>query len=371
MRSAFGIVLTLVLAVFFGIVGYSIAAPVIERLSAEAESPTTVPLETTTTAMTEMQPETTAAVSAAATSVPAETTVTTTGTEPAVTRFAEPVQLAYCVPEESLTDPELLELTAESLRSQGYTAMIFPLKSAGGKLLYASENEAASVSNAFEAGAPSLADLAAVASMRNMQCMARFDTLNDNIYPAAYQNGAYCIADEGGRWLDTAEERGGKPWLSPFSDSARAYLSSLCGEINDAGFTGIFCTDLMFPLFRDSDVSLLGSYVNDSVRRREALAAVMTEITNAAPGAVYTCGVHEENNTETIGAVAADAPVCVMIAPTDPASAAAQLTEAVALLEGRELIPWVLRGTMDDTSLNAVLDSLYEAGYRKMVVSEK
>lgn len=369
MRSAFGMILTLVLAVFFGIVGYSIAAPVIERLSAEAESPTTVPAETTTTAMTEMQTETTSAA-ALTTSAPAETTVTTTATEPAVTRFAEPVQLAYCLPEESLTDPELLELTAESLRSQGYTAMVFPLKTAGGKLLYASETEAASVSNAFDADAPSLADLAAVASLRNMQCMARFDTLNDNIYPAAYQNGAYCIADEGGRWLDTAEERGGKPWISPFTDAARAYLSSLCGEITDAGFTGIYCTDLMFPYFRDSDVSLLGSYVNDSVRRRDALAAVMTEMVNAAPGAVYTCGVHEENNTETIGAIAADAPVCVMIAPADPASAAAQLTEAVSLIEGRELIPWVLRGAMDDASLNAVLDSLYEAGYRKMVVSE-
>lgn len=363
MRSALGILVTIVLAVFAGIVGYSIGAPVMERLSAEADSPTTVPAETTVTTTTTAQTDTTAATTV---TTAAETTVTTTTERTVPQRFDEPVQLAYCVAPENMYDTEYLEMTAESLSAQGYTAMMFPLKDAGGALLYQSGTDAAKTAKAFSEQALPLSELTAITSMRGMSCMACFDMLNDNVYPAAYQNGAYCFADSGSRWLNTSEEKGGKPWISPFTEPARGYLSALAEEIHAAGFSRICCTDLMFPLFRDSDVSILGSYVKNSERRAEALSAAMAGMTDAA---VYTCALNDENAPEAIAAIPSDAPVCVQIAPASPDQVQTLLRQATGFAGDRPFVPWVIRGEMSDSDLDAAIEALYNAGYREIIVS--
>ena len=370
MRSALGIVLTLLLTVFAGIVGYSIAAPVIERLSAEAESPTTVPAETTsTTTMQQTETTTSASVttSTSYTESTVETTVSTSKTIPQ--RFSEPVQLVYCVPEENMNDAELLNITAESLVSQGYNAMMFPLKSVGGSLLYSSGVSEAQTCGASDPARLSLEDLTQIAWTRGMSCMALFDTLNDNLYPAGFQSGAYCIT-EGGRWLDTAEERGGKPWISPFSESARGYLSALTQEISGAGFSRIYCSDLIFPHFRDSDIRYLGSYVKNPERRAEAISAVMSGITDSASGALYTGKYGEETTAEVVSALSPETAVSLQISPSSAAKSKEQLSAARNLAGDRPFIPWVVRGAMTESELNAVLDMLYESGYREIVVSD-
>lgn len=365
MRSALGVFLTLVLAAFAGVVGYSIAAPITERLAAEAESPTTVPPETTTvTTETTTAPASTSSAQSTSEVTTATTTAATAVTVPP--RFDEPVQLIYCASEETVTDADLLEITVESLAQQGYTAMMLPLKTAGGTLLYRSGVEAAQVSGASAEDLPALAALSDTISQRGLSAMALFDTLNDQAYPSAYTNGAYTIADSGQRWLDTKVENGGKPWLSPFTEYGRSYLAQLAAEITEAGFSRLFCHDFIFPTFRDSDVSYIGSFVRSEERRAEALGDVITAISDAAAGTVYA---YTEGEELQIADLPEGVTVYMKLTPSSSENALAQLQAAQSLAGEKAVIPWVIRGTLNDTALDEILHALYDAGCREMVVS--
>lgn len=402
MRSALGIVLTVLIAAVLGVVGYSIAGPVVTRLTAEAEHPTQTddPYFTSeadsspdSAAVTEETAETTT-TAASTTTAPAETTsetetTTTTETAQEVTPRFEGVTLGYVISPQTAADPKLLETALQRSTAQGYTAIVLPAKLSGGKLTYASENAEAQKCGA-SAESPALSELIGAASAKGLSVIADMNLLEDNLFPSQYSDGSYQIKDNHGRWLDRAESDGGKPWLSPYTEHAKRYLTALAGELTDAGCSEILCSGMTFPRFRTSDEALLGKQVNDSEKRTDALISVLdamkeqSVIAYSVSLADAVSGKAEALDPDRLSGCA----VCMTIdfgdfaesfqvgekrysisgkTPADQTDVL--LSAAKALCGDCELIPCFVRGELDEEALDAVLTAANEAGCRQILVT--
>ncbi|MBR6107787.1 MAG: hypothetical protein IKQ39_07230 [Oscillospiraceae bacterium] len=400
-RSALGTVVMLVLIAALGFVGYHIVGPVVSRMRAEEQNPTTTPepffAETTVLAAeASATTETTTATVTTTTSVTVTTTVTeqttaTTAEQPS--RFGEGVTVAYLAEASTLTDLDSVEAEAMTLYAQGYRAMVLPMKETGGMLHYAS-----GVQNAVGCGA-SNADMLTLREIRNaanryhIQCIAMMSTLEDKTYPNTFMDGSYTFKDGTTRWLDAKPEKGGKPWLSPFADGARNYLSALAGELSGGGFVPVICTDTRFPDFFDSDAELLGSRITDPERRKEALVSVLNAIADKAPEACCMIDLH----SYAAGSEEAFVPdklkmksVCVQIdirdftepfsvngERYDPTSLA--FADKVSMLvrasdkaaAGKKMIPCIVRNDLSDAELDAVIAALKSSGHSMILVTDK
>lgn len=287
MRSAIGTVLTLIVVVVLGIVGYNIVGPVVTRLQLEAQSPTTTPEPyfTDTPPAVTGEPVAEASGTAAADTATTEavTTAAETTTEPVTTPFPTGIEVACLVSVEALQDLDSVEAAAKACAEQGYTTMILPLKTDDGMLLYASAVEQARTCGASNDSMLTLREIVNAANRYGIRCTAQFSTLKDHTYSNCFMAGSYVFADSSTRWLDDKPEEGGKPWLNPFDDASGDYLSALAAEIEAGGFTGIICKDTVFPPFFQSDADLLGAHIMDAAKRKTALLSVLNQISADAP----------------------------------------------------------------------------------------
>lgn len=154
----------------------------------------------------------------------------------------------------------------------GCTYVIVPLKQTGGEIYYASSVEGARGCGAVKSDL-TLSDIVNAIKEKGLTPIAEVSTLYDNLYSQVYTVASYKFQEDGTTsWWDNSQEKGGKPWLSPYSDYSKQYLASLAAEISAAGFTEIICTDFVFPPFRDSDVELLGNYVVEKDRYKALLS---------------------------------------------------------------------------------------------------
>lgn len=140
-----------------------------------------------------------------------------------------------------------------------------PLKARGGGLYYASSVSEAGLCGAVKSSL-TLKEITAAVRDAGFKPIAELSLLNDSIFPAAYPDSSYKVADGGSMWIDDALDSGGKPWMSPLSELTQSYLSSLADEVAGADFERVICSDVVFPPFRESDLALLGEDVKKSDR---------------------------------------------------------------------------------------------------------
>ena len=99
---------------------------------------------------------------------------------------------------------------------------------------------------------------------RNIR-IADINVLRDNI--AGFNKDAgFTFEGTTSSWYDNSIEKGGKPWISPFSDKTKEYLTQIATEVSSAGFDTIICSDVIFPPFRNSDLNYIGQTVKDPNR---------------------------------------------------------------------------------------------------------
>ncbi len=256
-------------------VGYSAGGPVIEFLEDQGiitatTAPASEPDETLVTASDE-----------------AETRETET-TQPVQEAFA---MSGYYLDAQALSTQQTLRTALASV-PMGITHVIVPLKTVGGNLHYATTIADASTSSTVVA-ATELGVIYDTISEQGYTPVAAINALEDSIYPKVYADAAYRIAGTQERWLDAAPENDGKPWLSPFSDLAIDYLSSLSAEAVQAGFTVILCEGLTFPQFSEDDLAQLDPRAG-SADRGSALVNTANAMQQAADGAVFLVAVDGE-----------------------------------------------------------------------------
>ncbi len=259
LRGVLSVCFTFVVAGIIGTVGYSIAKPILEMnrtddVQEESAAQTTMP-----------ETQTASYPPSALEQALSTTTVVTTPvvTEPVVRE----IQYAVRLPETALENADTLNaaIAAAKLNVPEMQMAVIPMKVQGGVILYDSEVALAKTCGA-EQGTLTASDIVRIARENGCGAIASCSLLYDNLVPDGDPQAGYLTVDDGSRWLDNKKDAGGKPWISPFSESARQYLSDLITEMADAGFAEIWCSDLIFPRFRETDLNYLGDKVKDPAR---------------------------------------------------------------------------------------------------------
>ena len=146
-----------------------------------------------------------------------------------------------------LNTPESIEQTAQTLAGQGVNYAMVTLKDSSGYVTYAS-----GVANAARSIAATTIDASATAAalkangITPVACICAF---RDPI--ACYTDREMAIRYTGSDylWLDAAADAGGKPWLSPYSDMACAYIGDLIEEAYSMGYEQVILSAVQFPSY--------------------------------------------------------------------------------------------------------------------------
>ena len=248
-KTLISILLICLLGAGFGVFSYSVAKPVSDFLKEDRH--------------------TIIAESSAVESSDAEKT-TETQEEVVVSNIPKSVH-AYTLSDNDLKSTKSLEAALSAEKLKMYNTVAVPLKLKGGKLIYSTKNSVIWYKEILNAGMTLDYIVSAIekAGKKPAACM---DVLNDNIYPKVYNEAGYTNEVDGSMWLDDTEENNGKPWLSPYSDTAKTYIQELSEEIASAGFEYIIAGGINYPDFTEDDERAIGSEVSSNDRRLELVA---------------------------------------------------------------------------------------------------
>ncbi|MDR0991998.1 MAG: putative glycoside hydrolase [Ruminococcus sp.] len=186
---------------------------------------------------------------------------------------------AVTLPPEALLSKTALTDNLNSAMTAGFTAVVVPLKTEGGALLYKSTAEMA-VSAGIVTAPMTATDISSAIKEMGMTPVCSINLLEDNTSFTDYR-GVYKFASDESRWLDNRLENGGKPWISPFDADATEYLRYISDEVTKGGFEKVIFTGLVFPPFRNSDLNYIGDIVK-SENRSDSLIKLFETVAKAA-----------------------------------------------------------------------------------------
>ena len=243
MIPALSVALTFLIAVAIGVVGYSVAKPLLQYDG-------------------KVQPD----LSVAETAQPATTAIPVATQTETVPATEAPTEAAACesgvrLSAEALQSADALQQALAKARSDSPNGklLVIPLKVQGGAVLYQTNVETAKQCGAAQ-GNLTLPQITAAAMEQGWTPVAECSLLYDNLLPKFRVEAGYQTAD-GSQWLDNSADNGGKPWASPLSTVTLQYLTELTQEIAASDFSQIWFADAVFPPFRDSDLAYIGSSV--------------------------------------------------------------------------------------------------------------
>lgn len=223
---------TVLIASFFTVIGYSIAKPFGEIGEAKDNSSSPDNIESTI-------------------SYDKDTENISRGTK------------AYWLKDTEIESIESLESMLDKV-DKNYNMVVIPLKIEGGKLNYNSSNEGAVLAGSGNEIA--IASITETVKRYGFTPAASINTMQDNLYPTANKNSGFLVKSTKTLWLDSTQKDKGKPWMDPASSSTKEYLSSLSGEIAQAGFEYIISTNVEYPAFSENALKEIGESVTDSGR---------------------------------------------------------------------------------------------------------
>lgn len=261
-KGIVAIILTVVAAGALVFLGYSIGEPIMNffknlNANSDATDPWTPPVS-------ESQPiETDDMSSSSSTEAPEQSPVSGS---------------SIMLSDDALLSSDALKKAVETAKADGYTTVILPMKLQGGRLNYRSTVEMAVNAEVSAENGMTASEIAGIVKASGIKAIAKISVLNDNIVPKMYKSTGYTFEDGATQWLDNRPDNGGKPWISPFSEKARGYISDIAKEIDSAAFDGILCSDVSFPTFRKKDLGYIGEIVK-SPDRYKALVNVLNIFT--------------------------------------------------------------------------------------------
>ena len=283
LKRALRILLGLIVIAALVFVGYSIGKPILNYLNKENENTDNVEEPWTPPAVTS-EVTGTSNTNEDSTEVTAEPSETETSTDEIINTNG---LTAYMLPENALSDPSQFSALLDQVKADGYTAVSVTLKAKGGKIYYSTASTMAKSDENAVVGNMPIQQIASLIKNSGLKMIAELNILEDNNRYGEYRDGSYHALD-GSTWLDTAAEKGGKPWLSPFDDDTKEMVRFMANEVSTAGFDYITVSGLTFPTFRNSDLNLLGDTVKDA-NRYKALIELANIVQTAA----------NEHNTKT------------------------------------------------------------------------
>ncbi len=261
LKRALRILLGLIVIAALVFVGYSVGKPILNYLNKQDENTDNVEEPWTPPAVTSGVTET-SDTSGDSTEVTVEPSETVTSPDNKINSSG---LTAYMLSEDALSDPSQFSALLNHAKADGYTAVSVTLKAKGGKIYYSTASTMAKSDENAVVGNMPIQQIASLIKNSGLKMIAELNILEDNNRYGEYRDGSYHALD-GSTWLDTAADKGGKPWLSPFDDDTKELGRYMADEVSAAGFDYITVSGLTFPTFRNSDLNLLGDTVKDANR---------------------------------------------------------------------------------------------------------
>ncbi|MBQ5310966.1 MAG: hypothetical protein ILP19_02850 [Oscillospiraceae bacterium] len=191
---------------------------------------------------------------------------------------------AFMLDSGATADMQTLSLALDNAAADGCGAVIIQMKTEGGIYRYKTEIEAVALCAQSPVQSElSAEDICGAVTARGLVPVAYISVLTDNNRYGDDRLGAYRSSD-GKVWVDGNPALGGKPWISPFEDSAVTILCDTMTELGNAGFSRIICGDFIFPEFEERDLAMIDG-VSSGEERSAALTGLAKRMTNAARGA--------------------------------------------------------------------------------------
>lgn len=162
-----------------------------------------------------------------------------------------------------VADPQAFSQALQQAVEQGYDSILFDLKSQDGTVHYTIDyNEP--VNARVTAEHP--IDLQQTAQQildAGLMPVASIYTFHDNIYPLADNSASTYYMDSDVLWVDDAPDKGGKPWIDPFTQSGQDYIRHIIDDAIEAGFQKIILQEVQFPEGYSLDMIDYGTHASD------------------------------------------------------------------------------------------------------------
>lgn len=162
-----------------------------------------------------------------------------------------------------VADPQAFSQALQQAVEQGYDSILFDLKSQDGTVHYTIDyNEP--VNARVTAEHP--IDLQQTAQQildAGLMPVASIYTFHDNIYPLADNSASTYYMDSDVLWVDDAPDKGGKPWIDPFTQSGQDYIRHIIDDAIEAGFQKIILQEVQFPEGYSLNMIDYGAHASD------------------------------------------------------------------------------------------------------------
>ncbi len=298
-RQALAVILTIVIVVALGVVGFGLGRPIMDYLNGgdsqtEETSGWTPPVDTSETV--------------------ADTAEVTSETETVEAPEIPTAEVIYTIPAGALRSAETLKSVAAAAKAEGFTTAVVTMKNSSGNFLYKTEHTGLQYGGII-AGTLSAQEISDIITAEGLVPCARISTLMDKM-SGDYLAGLKYYTADGMGWLDARAEEGGKAWVNPFGSKTEEYCAFITTELVTAGFKKIILADTLFPQFRQMDLEVFLSnqpQLGDPAQRLDALWRVVTACETAAEsgGATIMLELNAEDmdaadKTSTTAEIAAD-----------------------------------------------------------------
>lgn len=162
-------------------------------------------------------------------------------------------------------------------------AVVVPMKLEGGLLNYASNISYVAGMGICD-GSLTASEIVSIAKEEGFSVYALISVLDDCQFPELHWDAGIQLADGTGRWLDNSPEKGGKPWMSPYSSKTVSYMTAMIQELENAGFSAAICQNFVYPSFYESDRNFIDVDDYFGENRNDAMVALADAMVEAATG---------------------------------------------------------------------------------------
>lgn len=190
---------------------------------------------------------------------------------------ADTAKMTAYLPVETVTDAQLFAAALDSAKAAGYDSIMFDLKDIGGTVHYPISYNALADERVTSEKTVDLPAITAQIKDAGLIPVASIYTFRDNIYPSADKHAATRYRNSDFLWMDNDPEKGGKPWINPFSQSGQDYIKKIVDDACDAGFEMIVLQGLQFPEGYSLDMIDYGEHDTDN--KNEFLRQYLSQMT--------------------------------------------------------------------------------------------
>lgn len=178
------------------------------------------------------------------------------------------------LPLSALESEETLRAALDALVARGCNFACLTLKDERGYIYYDSQVELAVSAGAVRATVD-VGQFVRLCKTYELHPAVRLQGFCDPLAARADRTAAVQFQRDGVLWLDSSLELGGKPWLNPYSLTARNYLLEISGELAAMGVEDIVFAGIQFPQGYSLEYCYYGEG-SDAITRTQCLQECVT-----------------------------------------------------------------------------------------------